>query len=81
MISSDHDLGAIKDFVHEADDLVFGDNVSLDRTTHLGNFTNLRFEQLTGTLMYDPTTGQPLVDNVPRLDPRRSARWAASACA
>jgi hypothetical protein len=56
-------------------DLIFGDNVSLDRTTHLGNFTNLRFEQLTGTLMYDPTTGQPLVNNAPQLDPRGSPRW------
>ena len=33
-------------------DLVFGDNVSLDRTGHFGNYSNLRFETLTGTQIY-----------------------------
>ena len=54
-------------------DLVFGDHASLDRTTHLDTFTNLRFENLIGTQMYStaPTTaGNDLADGVARLDPR-----------
>src|SRR5262249_50109640 len=59
-------------------DLVFGDNVTLDRTGHLGNFTNLRFETLQGTQIYStaPTTaGQDLASNAPQVDPRGHGAW------
>ena len=54
-------------------DLVFGDHASLDRTTHLNNFTDPRFQALQGTQIYSTATataGQDLADNVSQLDPR-----------
>ena len=59
-------------------DLVFGDHVSLDRTTHLGNFTSPLFQDLSGTQIYSTdvaTAGNPLVDGTPQLDPRGHASW------
>src|SRR5262249_54363622 len=52
---------------------IFGDHALLDRSVHLNNFTNLRFEALQGTKIYstDPATaGNDLADGVARLDPR-----------
>jgi len=46
-------------------DVVFGDHASLDRTTHLNNFTNLRFEALTelrSTARRPATAGQDRAD-------------------
>src|SRR5262249_52831409 len=59
-------------------DLAFGDNVSLDRTGHLGIFSNLHFEALQGTQIYStaPTTaGSDLANNVPQADPRGHGAW------
>ncbi len=59
-------------------DLIFGDHVSLDRTTHLGNFTDPRFEDLSGTQLYSTdvaTAGNVLVDGNAQLDPRGRASW------
>ena len=59
-------------------DLIFGDHVSLDRTTHLGDFTNPRFEDLSGTQLYSTavaTAGNVLVDGQPQLDPRGTPTW------
>jgi Ca2+-binding RTX toxin-like protein len=54
-------------------DLVLGDQASLDRWTHLDNFTSPRFETLQGTQIYSTapgTAGQDQADGTPRLDPR-----------
>ncbi len=52
----------------EADDLIFGDNVRIDRWTGLGDFTNPRFRALTGTIIYGEESavndGDSLVDTV-----------------
>src|SRR5262249_23546271 len=62
-------------------DLIFGHNVSLDRTTHLCNFTDPRFEALNGTQIYSsdltPAVGSAdaLVNGAPQLEPRGSPRW------
>ncbi len=63
-------------------DLIFGDNVTLDHWSHHGNFTNLRFEQLSGAEIYGRgveengyLSGQVLVDGVPQLDPQGHASW------
>ena len=59
-------------------DLLFGDNVSLSRAGHLGNYTNLRFETLSGTAIYSTTLGQAGVDQangVPQADPRGPGAW------
>ena len=59
-------------------DLIFGDHVSLDRTTHLNNFKNPRFEDLSGTQLYSTavaTAGNVLVDGQPQLDPRGTPTW------
>jgi hypothetical protein len=59
-------------------DLIFGDNVSLSRSGHLGNLSNLRFETLQGTQIYStgPTTaGQDLASKVAQADPRGHGAW------
>jgi RTX calcium-binding nonapeptide repeat (4 copies) len=59
-------------------DLVFGDNASLDRTGHFGNYSNLRFETLTGTQIYSTApanAGQDQANNLPQADPRGHGAW------
>ena len=59
------------------DDLIFGDNVLLDRTGSVfGDFSNPRYQALSGTEIYDKTlrpgqAGEVLVDGTPRNNPRR----------
>ena len=66
--------GAAGDFIdgNEADDLIFGDNVVLDRL-NIDDFTNPRFRTLTGTSIYGEVPGlndgDPLVDGTPRNIP------------
>ena len=61
-------------------DLIFGDNVSLDRSLTLGDFTNPRFRVLSGTQVYSTaaaTAGQLLINSASQYaDPRGSAAWA-----
>src|SRR5206468_3300349 len=48
------------------------------RNTHLGKFTNRRFEDLTGTFLYSQapaSSGQDQADNSAQLDPRGHATW------
>ena len=59
-------------------DLIFGDNVLLDRTASYGDYTNPRFQTLTGTQIYSTATGtagSALADGTWRLDPRGYAVW------
>src|SRR5262249_15467841 len=60
-------------------DLVFGDNVSLDRTGHFGNYTNPRFDTLQGVQIYSTApanAGQDLTTlNTPQADPRGHGAW------
>ena len=54
-------------------DLILGDDALLDRSSHLDNFSDPRFESLIGGQMYStaPTTaGQDLAQGTARLDPR-----------
>jgi len=54
-------------------DLIFGDHASLDRWSHLNNFTSPRFQVLSGTQIYATTganTGSDLTTGVAQLDPR-----------
>lgn len=54
-------------------DLIFGDHASLDRWSHLDNFTSPRFQTLSGTQIYATTgvnTGSDLTNGVAQLDPR-----------
>ena len=55
-------------------DLVFGDNVLLDRSTTYGTYANPRFRVLSGTTTYD-ARGNALVTGTSQLDPRGSASW------
>src|SRR5262249_48917000 len=55
-------------------DLVFGDNVSLDRTPPLGDVTNPRFRTLSAGTIY-AATGDANVDGTPRLDPHGNPVW------
>jgi VCBS repeat-containing protein len=61
-------------------DLIFGNNVILDRTATLGNFTDPRFRALGGTQIYSTsasTAGQALIDSTQQfVDPRGTAWWA-----
>src|SRR5258708_6553052 len=61
-------------------DLIFGDNVLLDRTVTLGNYTNPRFRVLTGTQIYSTvpaTAGQANVsaNGIWGVDPHGAALW------
>lgn len=64
----------------DGSDLVFGDNVTIDRTTNFGDFASLRFQTLDGTTIYDPTTGAvdlpPTAGATPENQPGGSAWWA-----
>ena len=61
--------------------LIVGGSVYLDRTTHLFNYTNLRFQDLTGTQIYSNATtgtiplGQSLNDGSPQNDPTGHGWW------
>ncbi|HSG95209.1 MAG TPA: calcium-binding protein, partial [Afifellaceae bacterium] len=67
-------------------DLIFGDNVSLDRSASHGDYSNPRFRALTGTQVYGQgfdingngaASGDVLVDSTWQLDPRGQApSWA-----
>ena len=60
-------------------DLVFGDNVVLDRTTTFGNHTSPRFRVLSGTKIYSTdllTAGQALVTGTWQLDPAGPPAWS-----
>ncbi|HLZ94098.1 MAG TPA: hypothetical protein VKT20_02055 [Candidatus Dormibacteraeota bacterium] len=57
-------------------------NVSVDPNTHLFNYTNPRFQDLSGTLMYNTTPsnssafGQAQNDGTPQCDPTGHAWWS-----
>jgi len=55
------------------DDLIFGDNVRLDRVT--SDFRSLRFQVLNGILLYN-AQGNADVTSAPQLDPAGSPDWA-----
>jgi Ca2+-binding RTX toxin-like protein len=60
-------------------DLIFGDNVTLDRSATKGDLTNPRFRVLTGTQIYSKapgiTSGQSQVTGAWQVDPNGSAVW------
>ena len=73
--------GAAGDAIDAGDgrDLVFGDNVVLDRTTTFGNHTSPRFRVLSGTKIYSTdllTAGQALVTGAWQLDPAGPTAWS-----
>ncbi len=61
--------------------LIIGGSVLLDRTTHLFNFTNPRFQDLGGTIEYNTTStntsafGASMTDGTPECDPTGHAWW------
>ncbi len=60
-------------------DLVFGDNVSLDRSATFGNHTNPRFRVLTGTAIYSValgTAGNALVTVTWQNSPAGATAWS-----
>jgi len=63
----------------EGKDLIFGDNVTLDRSATRGDLTNPRFRVLGGTTIYSNEmgilSGQPLVTSAWQVDPDGSAVW------
>ena len=70
--------GAAADRIDGGDDkdLIFGDNVTLDRSTTLGNMTNPRFRQLAGATLYDTTAaGAALVTAAWQTDPTGAPVW------
>ena len=62
-------------------DLIIGGSVLLDRTTHLFNYTNPRFQDLIGTEEYQTTPtdtsafGGSQTDGIPECDPTGHAWW------
>ncbi len=62
------------------EDLIFGDNVALDRSLTLGDVSNPRFRALSGTQVYSTavaTAGTLLIDSATDYaDPRGNAAWA-----
>jgi len=58
----------------DGDDLIFGDNVTLNRRTGEDNFKNPRFRALSGTMIYD-TNDNPLVDSGYQLNPTYTPVW------
>ena len=62
--------------------LIIAGSVLLDRTTHLFNYTNPRFQDLSGTLQYNVTPsntsafGQSQNDGTPQCDPTGHAWWS-----
>ncbi len=63
----------------EGRDLVFGDNVVLDRTLTFGNHTSPRFRVLAGTKIYSTdllTAGQALVTAAWQNDPAGATAWS-----
>jgi Ca2+-binding RTX toxin-like protein len=73
--------GAAGDFIdgNTGMDLIFGDNVSLDRTGHLIDPTNPRFRVLAGTAIYGQTPGvndgESLVTNAWQVNPDGTPVW------
>ena len=63
-----------------ARDLIFGDNVELDRRTTLGNHTNPRFRVLSGTQLYSTdgsaTNGAAQVTGAWQNDPAGATAWS-----
>jgi subtilisin-like proprotein convertase family protein len=57
------------------EDLIIGDNALLDRTTRTGDYTNLRFQTLQGTLLYD-AQDNALIDGTPRDNPDQWPSWS-----
>jgi hypothetical protein len=61
--------------------LIIGGSVALDRGAHLFNYTNPRFQDLSGTLLYNTTPsntsafGQAQNDGTPQCDPTGHAWW------
>ncbi|WP_353083073.1 calcium-binding protein [Tessaracoccus lapidicaptus] len=61
-------------------DLIFGDNVSLDRSGSFGDHTNPRFQVLIGTTIYSVsggnTAGASQIDGTWQNDPAGSTAWS-----
>ena len=60
-------------------DLIFGDNVSLDRAATFGDHTSPRFRVLSGTQIYSTdllTAGQALVTSTWQNDPAGPSAWS-----
>jgi Ca2+-binding RTX toxin-like protein len=57
-------------------DIVLGDNALLDRTGRLGDFRSPLFRALTGTQIYDASTGAALTDAGWQVDPQGSSWWS-----
>jgi Ca2+-binding RTX toxin-like protein len=68
--------GAADDVIdgNEGDDLIFGDNALMDRSGRLGDFTDPRFRDLSGTEMYD-SLGNAMVTPAWQLNPLRRPVW------
>jgi hypothetical protein len=59
-------------------DLIFANSVALDRSSHLGDYSNLRFQTLQVTQIYSTapaTAGEDQASNVPQADPRGHGAW------
>ena len=59
-------------------DLIFGDNVQLDRTLPAADLQNPRFRLLSGTQLYSTavaSNGEPLVGTASQLDPTGTPVW------
>ena len=61
----------------EKEDLILGDNVTLDRTLTEGVMTNARYRMLTGSTVYDRSaaTGDALVEEAANAAPTGSPLW------
>ena len=57
-------------------DLILGDNATMTRPSLTASSASPLFEALSGTTIYDPTTGNAQVNGVPQVDPQGSNWWS-----